>query len=84
MNPRLPLVGAACAAFLIAAPRAQRLPDRGRIDAAFAQVVAQPREARWRLIDWRRSLRVALAEARETGKPVYYFGADGDFFAGNC
>ena len=54
------------------------------LQQACADVAATARESRWQLVPWRRSLKAALAEAERTGKPVWYFGADGDFWTGNC
>lgn len=88
------LAGHGTAAAAQSEPPAALAPAEGDTDAASAagaelqracdEVAATARESRWRLLRWHRSLRAALAEAKRTGKPVWYFGADGDFWTGNC
>lgn len=50
----------------------------------FAAALPPSDKARWTLIPWRRSLRQALAEAAQTGKPVYLLVNDGDVDCGRC
>ena len=53
------------------------------IEATLARARATDAELRWRSIPWRTSLKVALAEAEKSGKPVFFFGYDGTLDDGN-
>ncbi|MEZ5988828.1 MAG: hypothetical protein R3F30_06840 [Planctomycetota bacterium] len=70
-------------ALLALLPLAQA-PAGDPIAAALDHVRATPREQLWRAIPWRRSLTLALAEARRIGKPVFLFTYDGTLDDGNC
>ena len=54
------------------------------LTAAFAAAQPPVAEARWTLVPWRHSLRLALAEAQRTGKAIYLFVNDGDGESGRC
>ena len=41
-------------------------------------------EARWTLIPWRHSFTDALAEAKQTKRPIYLYVNDGDVDSGRC
>lgn len=68
----------------VAAPANTAAAPPRDLASAFACALPPPEEARWTLIPWRRSLRQALAEAAQTGKPVYLFVNDGDVDCGRC
>lgn len=54
------------------------------LDAAFAAACPPLVEARWTLIPWRHSLTDALAEAKQTRRPIYLYVNDGDVDSGRC
>lgn len=54
------------------------------LDAAFAAARPPLAEARWTLIPWRHSLTDALAEAKQTRRPIYLYVNDGDVESGRC
>jgi hypothetical protein len=60
---------------------AQAEPDQ--IEAALRATRTTPAEMRWRLIPFMPSLRAALALGAEQGKPVFFFGYDGELDTGN-
>lgn len=54
------------------------------LDTAFAAAMPPREESRWTLIPWRHSLTDALAESKQTSKPVYLFINDGNVESGRC
>lgn len=54
------------------------------LDATFAAAMPPAAEARWTLVPWRHSLTEALAEAKQTKRPVYLYVNDGDVESGRC
>lgn len=54
------------------------------IESAMAWARPRREEEGWRFVPWRRSLVAALDEARESKKPVFYYGCDGIIESGSC
>lgn len=67
---------------LLALPAQQ--PAAFDLDAEFTAAQPPRDEARWTLIPWRHSLTDALAEAKQTKRPIYLYCNDGDVDSGRC
>lgn len=59
-------------------------PRHDGVADVLAHARATPAERRWRNVPWEASITEALKKARATGKPLFFFGGDGDVDTGNC
>lgn len=76
----MPRARLACLAVFAATAAAQA----DTFDGAFRRSLPDQVESRWTLVPWRASLRAALAEATEAGRPVFLFVNDGEVASGRC